>query len=397
MMHLNGRPDKAATAEPGHGRRGAPPSPAAPAYEAVLDPGSTLWKLNQFASARLAVIPVRPVYHDWPEPGEVRCECGRDDCAAVGKHPRVSWKDITSPPDYGQLAWWYYSTHPAPFMANWAILLGACDPALCALDFDPRNNGDKTMAELLACHGPLPRTWSDRSSRGGGHFYFRRPDGLPDKSCIALGEGVELLQGRHIVVIDPSTHKSGVRYRWLDAPWDAPLAELPPWLADAARTKAGPKASAGHGAAAPAVYYPPADLSSTDIIGRARKYIDLMPPSVQGQRGSDALMAVCGKLAQGFGLDYHEAWPLVCEYNQRARPPWSDRELRHKLEDALARPAPNGKPRGYLLEQEGPRRRRGWVDTRGLPDMSLDEIKRWVDELEPQADRPADTGGPPAG
>ena len=30
-----------------------------------------------------------------------------------------------------------------------------------------------------------------------------------------------------------------------------------------------------------------------------------------------------------------EAWPLLLEWNQQCEPPWSERELAHKLSDAL--------------------------------------------------------------
>jgi hypothetical protein len=155
------------------------------------------------------------------------------------------------------------------------------------------------------------------------------------------------------VYIDPTTHKSGVQYQWIDAPWDTQLADLPTWVADAVKAKAGTKGR--RGGAASSVYYPPMDIDRSKVMERARAYINRMPDSIQGQRGSAALMAVCGKLVQGFGLLQSEVWPIVCEYNQRAQPAWTDREMQHKLNDAERSPDPGGRPRGYMLV-EGNRR-----------------------------------------
>jgi hypothetical protein len=329
------------------------------------------------------MIPLHAVYFDWPEPDINLCGCDRIGCPSMGKHPCFGWKDLSAPHDYGQLEHWLFTT-AAPFhFPNWAVVLGACTPELCGLDEDPRNGGDRTLAEMLRRHGPLPRTWRDRSSGGGGHNYFRRPSWLPNTSCVALGAGLEFLQNRHIVVIDPSTHKSGVQYQWLDAPWDTPLADLPEWLAEEVSAKCGAKRSGKGGAKAhtagvapPAVYFPPTDIDRARVVERARKYVGRMPPSVQGSGGSKALMAVCGKLASGFGLSPDEAWPILCEYNLLAEPPWSEDEIRRKLADAERGGDPQGRARGYMLEEQRLSGRRR-LDMTGIPDVSLKDILDW--------------------
>jgi hypothetical protein len=52
-------------------------------------------------------------------------------------------------------------------------------------------------------------------------------------------------------------------------------------------------------------------------------------------------------LIHGFALSDAQAWAILCEYNTHCSPPWSERELRHKLESAgkLDR---HPKPRGHL-------------------------------------------------
>ncbi len=83
------------------------------------------------------------------------------------------------------------------------------------------------------------------------------------------------------------------------------------------------------------------------VIQRARSYLERMPPSRSGHRGHDKLFEAACRLVQGFGLSIDDAFPLLREFNSRAEPPWTESDLRHKLEDAQARA--DSRPRGYLL------------------------------------------------
>jgi hypothetical protein len=65
---------------------------------------------------------------------------------------------------------------------------------------------------------------------------------------------------------------------------------------------------------------------------RARAYVAKMPPAVSGQGGHDATFAVAKATIHDFALSESEAWQILCEYNGRCSPPWSERELRHKVE-----------------------------------------------------------------
>lgn len=81
------------------------------------------------------------------------------------------------------------------------------------------------------------------------------------------------------------------------------------------------------------------------VQGRARAYLANMPPAISGQQGHNQTFWVACQLVQGFGLSTEEALPLMQEWNRECQPPWSDAELRHKLEDAGNRRG----ERGYLL------------------------------------------------
>jgi hypothetical protein len=85
-----------------------------------------------------------------------------------------------------------------------------------------------------------------------------------------------------------------------------------------------------------------------NLIEKAPRYLDRMPPAVSGQSGHDQTFRVACVLCQGFGLSADEARPLMHEYSIRCVPPWSEREIEHKLLDAARTEDPKG--RGYLLK-----------------------------------------------
>ena len=104
----------------------------------------------------------------------------------------------------------------------------------------------------------------------------------------------------------------------------------------------------------PLHYTSPSDCAGPlDIIERARRYLAKMPPAVSGQHGHDQTFSVACTLVQGFGLSVAEAGPLFAEYNTRCSPPWSERDLAHKLTDA-DRAAPPAEGRGHLARSTGP-------------------------------------------
>jgi hypothetical protein len=70
------------------------------------------------------------------------------------------------------------------------------------------------------------------------------------------------------------------------------------------------------------------------IFSRAKAYLDAMPAGVSGRQGHDATFKAAVALIHGFALSDEDAWPLLVEFNKRCKPPWSGKELAHKLQDA---------------------------------------------------------------
>ncbi len=83
------------------------------------------------------------------------------------------------------------------------------------------------------------------------------------------------------------------------------------------------------------------------VLERARKYLAKLPPAISGQGGHDATFHAACKLVLGFGLDRADALALLNHWNEACQPPWSDRELEHKVDDAMKQPG----WRGYLVSK----------------------------------------------
>lgn len=88
---------------------------------------------------------------------------------------------------------------------------------------------------------------------------------------------------------------------------------------------------------------------------RAAAYLAAVPGAVSGQRGHAATLWAARVLVKGFCLSQEQSLRLMRDcYNPRCSPPWSDRELEHKVEQAAA--VPFGKPDGWMLADDDPPR-----------------------------------------
>ncbi|WP_157211155.1 hypothetical protein [Verrucomicrobium spinosum] len=84
---------------------------------------------------------------------------------------------------------------------------------------------------------------------------------------------------------------------------------------------------------------------------RAALYLSKMPVAVAGQSGHATTFRAASALVWGFDLEPEEALPLLQQWNQGCQPPWTERDLRHKLRSAKSTPHPS-RERGHLLYQE---------------------------------------------
>lgn len=87
---------------------------------------------------------------------------------------------------------------------------------------------------------------------------------------------------------------------------------------------------------------------------RARLYARTYPPAVSGQDGHGTTFRLACVLVTGFGLGVSGARPILEEWNQGCQPPWSPKELAHKLKQAEAAGIHEGAA-PWMLEDESSR------------------------------------------
>jgi hypothetical protein len=248
---------------------------------------------------------------------------------AGGKTPATGhgYRDATT--DRDQIRAWWLATPDA----NIGI---SCEHVI-VLDVDTKNDalGRESLAALQADCGPLPETWRARTPSGGEHYYFAARHGKVAKRSIGVRPGLDLCGLGGYVVAPPSVTDVG-RYEWTD---HDELAACPAWVAALARVEperpAAPSLDGRWG---------------SDVMTRAERalrYVERMDAAVAGAGGHAALWRVAVALVRGFELPGAAALELLRVYSARCSPPWSERELAHKVAQAQRATVPSG----YLLER----------------------------------------------
>lgn len=74
------------------------------------------------------------------------------------------------------------------------------------------------------------------------------------------------------------------------------------------------------------------------LLHRARRWLEQVDGAVSGQGGHRHTFKIAVSLVRGFGLEAEDALRLLVEvFNDRCSPPWSLKELRHKVIQATSR------------------------------------------------------------
>jgi hypothetical protein len=96
-------------------------------------------------------------------------------------------------------------------------------------------------------------------------------------------------------------------------------------------------------AAAPASIPPPPPrperprtaYGGASAIDRAAKYLAAVPGAISGSGGHAHTFMVAQRMVKGFALTVDEAYALMAnDWNPRCQPPWTERQLRRKCEEA---------------------------------------------------------------
>lgn len=266
------------------------------------------------------------------------CRAG-EACRRPGKHP---WYPVVphglsdaSTSEGKIVTWWRQWPR-----ANVALVCGR--PAgRWVLDVDG-SAGRETLARLEAEHGALPPTLEGRTGSGGRHLVFQWPGRKVVTRQSDLGPGLDVRGDGGYIVAPPSAHVSGGKYAWVN---DAPIRMAPVWLLELVMEAPAPVE-----VAAPRVST--SSSTAARALARARAYARAYPGAISGQRGHTITFTLAVHLVRGFGLPPSMALRvLIDEHNPLCQPRWSEKELRHKVEDAVK----SREPMGYLLERGGRR------------------------------------------
>jgi hypothetical protein len=92
-------------------------------------------------------------------------------------------------------------------------------------------------------------------------------------------------------------------------------------------------------------------IHHVDKYSRARAWLDKADPAIQGNKGSNEAIKTVERVVRGFELTEEEALDILTAWNARCQPPWSLKELKHKISDGLKK---GDTPMGELLNAEPP-------------------------------------------
>lgn len=235
---------------------------------------------------------------------------------------------------------------------NLGVLLGEPSGDLVDVDLDCPE-----AIELVDEFLPPTHVVTGRASAPGSHRWYLAPgvktkkhrDPVTNKMIVELrSTGAQTLVG-------PSVHPSGEEYDHLDGVPPtvdgADLAARVAALAEAVvRRRHGElERRAQHGRTSPTRARPVAVVADDGVLRRAEAYLDAMPRAISGQGGHNATFAAATALVHGFALAPEVALRMLHErFNPRCVPPWSDRELEHKIDDAASKP--HDRPHGWLRD-----------------------------------------------
>ena len=237
--------------------------------------------------------------------------------------------------------------------ANIGIACGVGDCGPYVVDVDAPHGGHKSDgADSLSAAGiELPPTLTATTPNGGRHFYYglvSPPEANQLRNCANVNGllGVDVRTTGGYVVAPPSVI-GGRAYQFENWRERGALAEFPSALYAKERPQAAPVATPP---AAPVRETPP-ERRRPDAIERARRYLASCDAAISGQGGHAATIHAAHALVVGFGLDADTSLGLLMsDFNPRCVPPWTEQELRHKVESARANPQ---RPLGYLLSADG--------------------------------------------
>jgi hypothetical protein len=182
------------------------------------------------------------------------------DCHSPGKHPLTKHGKDDATTDHGQISKWW---------GRWlsANVGGRPPSGIMVLDIDPRNGGDTELHQLTLQYGRLPETLTAATGSGGRHIWLAYRGPVRGALC----PGVDVKTSSGYLVMPPSLHASGRRYRWVQEVATAPA---PTWVR---------RLLAPH----------PARRSLTEASGGITPLVQFVAEAPEGERNTRLYWACC--------------------------------------------------------------------------------------------------------
>lgn len=219
----------------------------------------------------------------------------------VDKKPLVNWK----PYQHKRLTKQEVREHFSdPKAVGIAVVTGKLSN-LAVLDFE--KDANIPFSKL--------KTGIQAQSGGGGvHFYYKYPKNFDLFSCTRLLPEMDLRGEGGYIILPPSSHKSGNRYKWIHRIFDYELSEFPGWMVPIYRERRS--------------------------VGQNIE--DVVKGMGQGTRNESATV-VAGTLMRFIPYSYWSVlvWPLLVAWNEKNEPPMSLVELRHVYKSISSRAIKN--------------------------------------------------------
>lgn len=236
-------------------------------------------KALAYAKLGISVLPLHGV-------NERGCGCNNLDCSSPGKHPATKNGLSDASTDEHTVTEWF----KRPGLLN---IGGRTGEFFWVLDVDADKGGLESLARLEAEHGPLDAAWVCHTGGGGRHYYFLGVG--PKNSTSKLAPGLDVRGTGGYVVLPPSDHSSGQKYRWDKErrPFYKELTPAPAWLFDAVM----------------ALQAVPA---SVPVPERKGKTLERVKGAPEGQR-NDTIFRLASSL-RGQGVELAEALEM-CRYS----------------------------------------------------------------------------------
>ena len=145
------------------------------------------------------------------------CSCGTRDCGSPAKHPRTEHglSDATTDLEIITRGWKSWPD------ANIGVRTGQIS-GIVVLDIDVKNGGLESWEDLQDLNGRVD-TLTSLTGGGGRHLFFEAPTGELKTTSGQIAPGIDTRAEGGYVVVPPSMHITGQRYRWEDDDDDADL------------------------------------------------------------------------------------------------------------------------------------------------------------------------------